>query len=221
MTLRLTLALLACSTLFACTGTKPEPADTEDTAPPADDSAVEGDADADSDADTDADSDADSDSDADADADADVSYTSWSGYETFAYDFSTSPGNRECDMIWNLTGTPAAVGCPDCLFTFDLTFTYDKTNSVSTKSCSSLATDLAYTYGYVEDYYGSPTVMFAFNYDGTTYWYAFADAEFDPSADTLKYTTGGYVDYAYSSYYTGYVTYYYTAYSTGEAQLTR
>ena len=82
MNLRLIFALLGTSALIACAGDKEA---TDDTAPVTDDSA-EGDADADS------------------DSDADVTYTGWTGVETFTYDFSLSPGNRECEMIWNTTG---------------------------------------------------------------------------------------------------------------------
>ncbi len=207
MNLRLIFALLGTSALFACAGDKEG---TDDTAPVTDDSA-EGDADADSD----------SDSDTDSDSDADVTYTAWDGVETFAYDVSLSPGNRQCDMIWNTTGTPSTTDCPDCLFAFDVTLTYDAANSVAGDSCSSLASDLAYSYGYIEDYYGYPTLAFAYDYGGTIYWIGFADAEFDASNDTLKYVAGSYVDYAYSGYYTGYVTYYYTRYYTGDVQLTK
>jgi hypothetical protein len=169
----------------------------------------------------DADADSDSDSDTDSDSDADVLYTGWNGVETYTYDYSLSPGNRECDMIWDTTGTPSALDCPDCLFAFDVTLTYDSANSVSSDNCSGLAGDLEYSYGYVEDYYGYPALTFAYDYYGTIYWFAFADAEFDSSNDTLKYSSGAYIDYAYNGYYTGYVTYYYTRYYTGDVQLTK
>lgn len=206
MNLRLIFALLGTSALFACAGDK-EP--TDDTAPVTDDSA-EGDADADSD----------SDSDTDSDSDADVLYSAWDGYETFEYAASLTSGDRECDMIWNVTGTPSTTDCPDCLFAFDVALAYDAASSTASDACSGLAGDLAYSYGYVEDYYGYPAVMFALDYYGTIYWYAFADAELDSSTDVLKYA-GGFADYAYNGYYTNYVTYYYTQYYTGEAQLTK
>ena len=208
MNLRLIFAVLGTSALFACAGDKEA---TDDTAPVVTDDSAEGDADADADAD----------SDTDADSDADVTYTDWNGVETYSYDFSLSSGNRECEMIWNTTGTPSTTDCPDCVFAFDVTLTYDSANSVASDNCTGLAGDLEYSYGYVEDYYGYPAITFAYDYYGTVYWIAFGDAEFDASNDTLKYTSGSYIDYAYSGYYTGYVTYYYTRYYTGDVQLTK
>ncbi|MBK9646252.1 MAG: hypothetical protein IPO67_14055 [Deltaproteobacteria bacterium] len=125
-------------------------------------------------------------------------------------------------MIWNLIGAPSTLECPDCLFAFDVTLYYDAANSTGSDNAGCVAEDLAFSYGYIEDYYGYPALSVGYDYAGSTYWYAFAYAEFDASNDTLKYrSTRSYVDYAYSGYYTDYVTYYYTRYYTGEAQLTR
>ena len=159
--------------------------------------------------------------DSDGDSDLDEPYTHWYGVERYAYDFSTTPGNRECLVIWNVIGVPSTLECPDCLFAFDVTLYYDAANSTGSDNAGCFAEDQAFSYGYIEDYYGFPALAFAYDYGGTIYWIGFADAEFDASNDTLKYSSGSYVDYAYSGYYTGYVTYYYTRYYTGEAQLTR
>ncbi len=196
MNLRLIFALLGTSALIACAGDKEA---TDDTAPVGDDTA-EGDADADSD----------SDSDTDSDSDADPLYSSYDGVETYQYDASLTPGNITCYVVWDVTGTPSTTDCPDCVFAFDVSLAYDAASSTVTDDCSGFATDLSYSYGYVDDYYGyGPSML----YYGTYGWSSFANAEFDASTDTVKYV-GGIIDYAYAGYY---FTYYYT----GEAQLTK
>ncbi|MBK7758493.1 MAG: hypothetical protein IPI35_19280 [Deltaproteobacteria bacterium] len=160
------------------------------------------------------------DADTDSDSDADPLYTHWTASRPSSTTSRSPPGNRECDMIWNVTGTPSTTDCPDCLFAFDVSLTYDAANSTASDACSGLAGDLAYSYGYVEDYYGYGPSRVG-RYYGTYGWSSFANAEFDASNDTLKYSSGSYVDYAYSGYYTGYVTYYYTNYYTGDVQLTK
>lgn len=162
------------------------------------------------------------DSEGDADTDADAPYTRWDGVERFEYSFSTTPGERDCEMIWNVTGTPSAIECLDCLFAFDVTLAYDAANSPASANCEGLASDLTYSYGYIEDYDGFSVIVVAHdNDDGTFNWSAFGYAGFYASEDTLKYTIGNYIDFAYNGYYTDYVTYYYTRYTWGEAQLTR
>lgn len=161
--------------------------------------------------------DSEGDADTDADADADAPYTRWDGVERFEHGSSTTPGDRECEVIWNVTGTPTAIECLDCLFAFDVSLVYDAASSAGAENCANQAGDTAYAYGYVEDYGGyGPALM----YYGTYGWSAFFAAELDSSDDTLKYV-GGVIDYSYSGPYTGYATYYITSYYTGEAQLTR
>ncbi len=154
------------------------------------------------DADTDADADSDTDADGDADADADADYTTYEGFETFDYGYGPGAGFRNCSLRWDASGTPASL-CDGCEWTFNVAMTYDAGASTDDGSCTNLAANASYGYGYMSDYYGYGAFLM-YQYGST--FYAWAYASFSGS-DFSYYT--GYEDYPYD-YGGQYPGYYYT-----------
>ena len=115
-------------------------------------------------------------------------------------------------MVWWSDGTPVSPhSCVGCEFVFEVDLEFDDwAYSNDDGSCTDLATDATYTYGYTDDYYGyGPMVLFYYN----SYYYAWAYASF--SSDDFTYVNG-IKDYPYD--YGGvYPDYYYTYYWYGAA----
>jgi hypothetical protein len=138
------------------------------------------------------------------------SYTSYEGEESFDYYFGKTLGDRNCDMVWEASGTPITT-CPSCEFAFDVTLTYDPRASYDDGTCSSLAADASYDYGYTDDYYGyGPMLLLGY----ASSFYAWAYADFD--GVNFEYSIG-YLDLDISSY--GYPGYWYTYYWQGQAEV--
>ena len=60
-----------------------------------------------------------------------------------------------CELSWDLTTSSVLSPCTDCVFTFNIDFTYDASVSTvdpNSSNCQASATDTSYDYGLVEDY---------------------------------------------------------------------
>ena len=131
-------------------------------------------------------------------------YLSFEGRETFDYNDGSYPeGSFNCQLSWDLSGTPLNpmdADCDGCVFMFDVHYTLRSGADVyDDGTCTGLMGDTYGTYGYSTDLdgYGAAWV---FSYNGTYYWWGYAD--FDNSSFTYHY---GYTDYpAYDYYYTYY-----------------
>ena len=135
------------------------------------------------------------------------------GTEIFYYaDNDPVSSNLECDILWNVTSLESATACVDCAFVFDLEAAYDS-SSVASSNCSSLSTDLSYTYGFVDDYDGAGNSAIAI-YDSVNGWAPWiVNGTSNPggsidvvslSGTSFTYSTG-YQDYNYQGgYYTNY-----------------
>lgn len=75
-------------------------------------------------------------------------------------------GESDCDVFWDLSGTPDATVCPTCDFAFSFDATYDSAAStLNTSNCSDLAEDGTGTLSYrdrfeaVESYLFGPSIF--------------------------------------------------------------
>lgn len=162
--------------------------------------------------DSDADSDADSDSDTDSDADADV--TGFSGTITYAFGFRPTPGEFDCELVFNTIGTPTELACPECEWTLQFDLVYDDELSYDERGCYD-DNDPVFTLGYDADYGGDAgyEVIWYFDLANAEWyptWLAYADGEGGIGFG------GGYSNYYYP--YNG-VPYYYTKYWYGTGTL--
>jgi hypothetical protein len=134
------------------------------------------------------------------------------GTENLHYaDAAISSNNFECDMLWNTIGSTSSTPCVNCDFIFDIDATYDS-SSIASSNCSSLSTDLSYTYGFIENYDGAGNSVITI-YDAVNGWTPWilngtsAPGGTDVvslSGTTFTYSTG-YQDYQYQGvYYTNY-----------------
>jgi hypothetical protein len=130
-------------------------------------------------------------------------WTTLDGVETFEFSEGGAFGDRNCELLWLVQGSLSSLSCTDCVFTFDVEASYRSGPSTDDGSCTSLATDRSYTYGYVDDYDGyGPYMMYYDSYYGD-FSPSFA-ADFDSSTGELDYTYG-YEDWDYygdGTYYT-------------------
>ena len=128
-------------------------------------------------------------------------YAGVSGTMDFFYGDSTVPNDFDCELVYAVTGDPAASACDDCAFAFDLDLAYDASQSTNS-GCSTA--DLAWTVGYVPEpdaysfpvlyyeYGGSWEPVFAAYFDGTTLLWAGGD--YNTSTATGYYTLYWYGD---------------------------
>lgn len=108
---------------------------------------------------------------------------------------SSSPDDTSCSLYWSASGSPAALGCATCAFTFDIDFTFNDALSTQDGTCSGRAVDRSETYVLVSDDGGYQIGT----WDGSSYA-LFASASFDPDSGGLTYSTQG--DTAAYGYYT-------------------
>jgi hypothetical protein len=129
---------------------------------------------------------------------------SFEGAEYFLFGASTTAGDLNCELAWDISGTEfAGTLCTDCTFAFDLAMTYDSSASTDDGTCISLATDATYTYGLDPDYYGYGSYILIYQ-SSYSYWTSWSPAEFDSTTMEFTYYVG-YIDY---QYYAQYYTYY-------------
>ena len=159
----------------------------------------------------DADTDTDTDTDADTDADIENPYTSFEGWESLDYGFTLAAGDYNCQLVWDVSGTPVNpidADCDNCEFMFDVSYSMqDEPYVFDDGTCAKYGLDTPDgTYGYSSDLdgYGPAWV---FDYYGAFYWWGYGD--FSGSDFTYWY---GISDYPYS--YNG-SNYYYTFYQYG------
>ena len=152
---------------------------------------------------------------------SDASYTSYSGTEQYVVTETgqSTTGTYPCDISWNVASNSVLSPCTDCLFAFQLDFTYTATSStVDTNSttCQSYASDFSYDYGYVPDYDGAGNDALFSKQTGTSTWALwFTNGDLVVSTGTpavinlnnTQFTYSiGYQDYLYQgSYYTNLV----------------
>ena len=159
------------------------------------------------DADTDTDTDADTDSDTDADT-IPNNYSSYEGWESFDFNDGSYPaGEFNCQIVWDLSGTPINPidgDCENCEFMFDVTYTLRNESYVyddGTCEYYGLFADSYGSYGYSSDFdgYGAAWVYSSY---GTYYWWG--TGSFSSNSFMYYY---GYTDYPYKSYYYSYYQY--------------
>jgi len=129
-------------------------------------------------------------------------YTSYEGWETYEYGWGWEPGWRDCELWWDVSGTPTTA-CDECEFAFEVTLTYDHTSK--NDGCFWQAGDMSWTYGYTEDYYGDGSFLMSYWYG---YWLPWVRADFDSSTGEFTYEFG-YEDEYRSYYWGGHHLYYY------------
>jgi hypothetical protein len=126
--------------------------------------------------------------------------SAYSGWER--YQFGSKPGATNCDLYWTVSGTPATVVCPDCIFAFDLDFSLDSTRSTDDGTCFQEQANYALTYVLIG---GSGEYSVGTWSDGEVS--VFAPATLEDATGKFWYATGN-IGYTYGSYY-------YTQYTSG------
>ena len=124
-------------------------------------------------------------------------YTGWERYQ-----LGSSPGELNCDLYWTVSGSPALISCPECVFAFDLSFSMDDSQSSNDGICFQAQDSFSETYVLIEEA-GEYSVGTWSN--GTIS--VFASAEFDDLTGQFWYGIGN-TGYVYGSYY-------YTQYTSG------
>ena len=136
----------------------------------------------------------------------------YAGTEQFIYSMgSASTGSYDCDLYWTATGAISATSCADCTYTFDINLSFDSAASTVDSSCSSIAADNTYTYGFIEDYDGNGNGALLM-YDAANGWQPWIvngtisgnNTDLVTMAGgTFSYQTG-YLDYQYQGGYDSY-----------------
>ena len=124
---------------------------------------------------------------------------------------ASSAGVYDCDINWSASGVVSSTSCTDCTYTFDIDMTLDSAGS-TVGTCSSIAADASYTYGFVEDYDGSGNGALMV-YDSANGWqpWILNGTTQGNYTDVVSMATGsftystGYLDYQYQG---GYESYY-------------
>ena len=122
-------------------------------------------------------------------------YTGWQRYQ-----LGSGPDALNCDLQWNVTGTPAQILCPECVFAFDLSFAIDDSSS-NDGTCQDPDT-FSQTYVLIDE-----SGQYSVGTWSSGKISVFAEAEFDDLTGQFSYTTGN-SGFAYSAYY-------YTQYTSG------
>lgn len=125
--------------------------------------------------------------------DISTSASEYAGWER--YQFGSKPGTLSCDLYWTVSGTPATVLCPACVFAFDLDFSLDAAQSTNDGSCFQEQEAFSLTYVLVQE---SGEYSLGTWSDGKIS--VFSPAEFDDDAGKFWYGTGN-IGYTYGSYY--------------------
>ena len=148
----------------------------------------------------------------------DSTYSSFVGTESYQVTETgqSAAGVVPCDITWDLTTNTVLSPCTDCMFAFQLDFTYDASNSTvdpNGTDCPSYAVDFGYDYGLVEDYDGAGNSAIMTKQTGSNTWQLWftngdlvvnngTPAVVDFSNGQFNYSIG-YQDYAYQgSYFT-------------------
>lgn len=99
-------------------------------------------------------------------------YTRYSGEARFQSGYDQTPDARACDLRWETEGTPREL-CEDCLWTFDVQFTFDEAASIQTIDCFQDldATDWSWGLGLSLDWYGYGVPVVWYYVDSYDYWY--------------------------------------------------
>jgi hypothetical protein len=131
--------------------------------------------------------------------------TEFTGTFTFEYAFEADPKARPCDLVFDTTAVTASTrrACRDCEWALDYSLVYDAASSTDTMGCHD-GSDIEFTFGYDEDYYGYEVLVYYSPYyrDWSPLW----EASWDKSTGLLI-AGGGYEEYPYPY---GSKTYYYT-----------
>ena len=104
---------------------------------------------------------------------------------------SGNAGDYDCMLVWSLEGTAGADGCPDCTYTFDVTFSLDAESSIRDDyACDDVYATETATLGLMDDYFGyGPAVVGI--YEGYPYPYLLGFAWWDDEEVGWSY---GYID---------------------------
>ena len=169
----------------------------------------------------------DGDSDTDTDTDSGYPDAPYVGWESFDYsdgtDAPSTDGYYECQVAWEMVGSPTELLCIGCEFSFDVDATLMETVShddTADGDCADLMSDWSAGYGYTADYYGyGPLVMYGPEGYGVDDWSAWTDATFEDG--TFTYVSGE-KDYYYDGaggYYPELAGKYFTNYWYGTAEI--
>ena len=146
----------------------------------------------------------------------DATYTSFVGTESYQVTETgqSATGVVPCDVTWDLTANSVLSPCTDCIFAFQLDFTYDASSSTidpNGTDCPSYAVDFSYDYGLVEDYDGAGNSAILTKQTGSSTWQLwFTNGDLvvnNGTPATVDFSNGqfnysiGYQDYAYQGYY--------------------
>jgi hypothetical protein len=109
---------------------------------------------------------------------------------------SVTVGQSEFDLVQELSGVTSTDPCPDCEFTFDVTYTTVSQSGSCYLTCDFLFQDGDHTFGYSS---AQGMVMVYFSYYQYGGWYGWYYATFDGSRldfywNGHGYTQGGYWD---------------------------
>lgn len=104
------------------------------------------------------------------------------------------PGAYDCELYWSMEGDAGADGCPECRYTFNVTFRLDPLVSDRIAyACDDVYSDEAAVLGVLDDYYGyGPAVVGI--YEGTSGPYMLGFAWIDGPEVGWSY---GYIDEAW------------------------
>jgi hypothetical protein len=109
---------------------------------------------------------------------------------------SVTVGHNVFELVQELSGAAAADPCPDCEFTFDITYTTLSQTGSCSATCGFLYPDGVHTFGY-SSVQGMVMVYFSYyDYSGWYGWYyaTFDGARVDFYWNGHGYTQGGYWD---------------------------
>ena len=166
----------------------------------------------DGDGDSDSASDSASDTAVDTGGNGDGNVIGFNGTMTITHGSSSKPKDYDCELVFNATGTPTEVNCPECEWTLRFDLFYDDERSSDDDDCYD-GSDMIYTLGYDADYYGGAYAMLWY-YSSYYDWLPIFAATLDDSGG-LVFTYGVVDDY--SSY--GGTPHYYTRYWYGAGTL--
>jgi len=111
-------------------------------------------------------------------------------------------GDYDCELYWSMQGDAGADGCPECIYTFSVTFGLDPVASDRDGyACDDVYSDQTATVGLMEDYYGHGPAVVGM-YEEAVHPYFLGFAWIDGNEVGWSY---GYIDEAWwddGTYYT-------------------
>lgn len=128
----------------------------------------------------------------------------YTGWENFKYAVASySPGSYDCNMNFNVTGTPSSIPCAYCDYAFDVVITYNSSGSTASSDCIGLTTTQTFQYGFTSNYAGYSALLLYSSYGTWEPWIINGNQSYN-RIDAVSVTPSSF------SYHVGYLDYYYS-----------